>query len=128
MSEAEDPWSSQLEQELIYWVEGTLEYDLAVILKENLLLSDGEPAAADTALLIDDYCESEYLTSDPLMKFEDDRGMGSFLSGFYDVMFSFARLISYKDHGQEKLVRFLLELRRLPAKPYKIWNVCKSLL
>lgn len=59
------------------------------------------------------------------MKFLDDKGIGEFLTNFYELVFDLARLIPYDNSNQEKLVQLILELRKLPPKQFKIWKVCK---
>lgn len=129
MSEAvnagKKPWIAYLDKEASYWGEGMCESVLAIMLKD-LLLSDSDSTAADTARLIDNYYEQEFLPSDPLMKFLDDKGIGGFLTTFYELVFNLARLIPYNNSNQEKLVQLILELRKLPPRQLKIWEVCKA--
>lgn len=98
------------------------------MLKDFLLLPEGDSTtlAADTARRIDNFQQQEYLPSDPLMRFQDDQGMGGFLSAFYEVIFTLARLIPYNTGSfkQKKLVQLMLKLRKLPAREFKIWGVC----
>lgn len=60
MSEAanagKEPWVTQLDTEISGWDNETCEYDLAMILKELLLL-DEESTQADTAHKIDNFNE-----------------------------------------------------------------------
>jgi hypothetical protein len=65
----------------------------------------------------------KYLLSDPLLKF-NDKGIAGFLSILYDFVFDIAQLLSYNDSRKDTLVELVLELRRLPPKPFKIWEVC----
>ena len=127
MSEAastdKEPWITVFDDEINDWGKGTFDLSLAVMLKDYLLL-DSDSTAADTARHVHLFYEQEHLLSDPLMKFEDDQGMGAFLSGFYENVFTLARLIPYNSSNQEKLVRLLLELRKLPPRQFKIWEVC----
>ena len=127
MSEAtstdKEPWITVFDDEITEWGEGTFDHALGVTLK-GYLLSDGDSAAADTARQIHIFYEQEHLHSDPLMKYEDDQGMGAFLSGFYEIVFTLARVIPYNNSNQEKLVWLLLELRKLPPRQFKIWKVC----
>ncbi len=128
MSEAvnvgEEPWITQLDKEIdILGEEGSLDYDLAIILKQ-LILSDGDSTAADIARKIDNYYDQQFRPSDPLMRFEDDQGMGSFLFAFWQtVCISFARVIPYNNNNQEKLVQLVLELQKLPPRQFKISGV-----
>lgn len=122
-----EPWTTSFEKEISDWGEETSEYVLAHILKE-FLLSDGDSTAAETASRIAGVYDEDYLPSDPLMKYEDDKGMGGFLSDFYDVIFTLARLLPYHSSNQDKVVRVMVELRKLPPRPFKIWEVSHVLL
>lgn len=121
----EEPWITQFDDEINDLDEGAWEIDIARVLKQ-FLLSDGH-SSTDTARRIDDSYEQQFLPSDPLMKFKDDQGMEGFLSCFYEVVFTLARLIPYHSSMQEKLIELILELRKLPPRPSKIWKVCLRL-
>lgn len=121
------PWITQFDKEIIECGEGTSEHFLAKMLKD-FLLSDGDSTAADTARRIDDFYEQVYLPSDPLMKFEDGQGIGAFLVGFYELIFALARFIPYNSSDQDKLVRLIQELRKLPPRQLRIWEVCQVVL
>ena len=91
-----------------------------MILKE-FLLSDGK---ADIARKIDNFYDQELLPSDPLMRFEDDKGMQPFLFGFWQAVYiSIAKLIPYNNSNQEKLVQLILEFRKLPPRQFKISKI-----
>lgn len=127
MSEAvnigKEPWITQLDKEIDILGEGSLDYDLAIILKQ-LFLSDGDSTAADIARKIDNYYDQQFRPSDPLMRFQDDQGMGSFLFAFWEVVYiAFTRVIPYNNNNQEKLVQLVLELRKLPPRQFKISGV-----
>jgi len=66
-----------------------------------------------------------FLTADPLVKFKDDKGMEGYLWTLYQLIFDMGRLIPFNDTKQAKLVKLILELRNLPPKTFKIWNVCQ---
>ena len=119
---SQEPWFAYLEEEIVSCGEGTFECDLDNIMKD-FLISKCDPAAPETALRIVTYYWENYLPSDPLMKFEDDKGIAGFLNHLYELVFAMARLIPYNDSRQDMLVQLILELRKLPAKPFKIWNV-----
>ena len=108
-------------------MEGMSENFLAKMLKD-FLLSDGDSTATDTARLIDNFYGQVYLPSDPLMKFEDGQGIETFLVGFYELIFALARFIPYNSSDQDKVVQLMLELRKLPPKQLRIWEVCQVLL
>ena len=119
---SKEPWFAYLEEGIASCGEGTFECDLNNIMKD-FLISTSDLAALDTALRIDTYYWEYHLPSDPLMKFEEDKGIAGFLNHLYELVFDVARLIPYSDPRQDMLVQLILELRKLPAKPFKIWNV-----
>lgn len=132
MSEAvnvgKEPWITQLDKEIDILGNGTLEYDLAIILKQ-LFLSDGDSTAADIARKIDNYYDQQFRPSDPLMRFQDDQGMQSFLFAFWQAVYiAFARVIPYNNNNQEKLVQLVLELQKLPPRQFKLSGVSSFLL
>lgn len=107
---------------------GAAHEDPLLMMLKDFLLSDGDITAADTAHRINDFYTQEYFPSDPLMRFQEDRGMGGFLSGFWDAVFTLGRLIPYNSSKQEKLVQLILKLRKLPPRQFRIWKVCYVLL
>lgn len=122
-SAGKEPWITQLNQEIDFLGENTWEYDLAMILK-GLFLSDGDSDAADIARKIVNCYDQKFVPSDPLIRFRDDKGIQPFLFAFWQAVFiAFARIIPYNDSNQEKLLRFILELRKLPPRQFKIWEV-----
>ena len=92
-------------------------------LVKSLLLSTSETAARDTAAAIDAYYEKEFFPSDPLMRFEEDKGMTSFLLELWEIVFSLARVIPYDDDAQVTLVNLILELYKLPTRSHKVFDV-----
>ncbi len=90
---------------------------------KDFLLSEGHSTAVDTARRINSYYENDFLLWDPLLKYEEDKGMGEFLNGFYEVVFLFARLVPYDSPLQEQLIQLVLELHKLPPRKVKIWGV-----
>ena len=91
---------------------------------KDLLLSKSETAARDTAVAIDTYYEEEYFASDSLLRFEEDKGMTGFLLDLWEIVFPLAKVVSYKDDAQIKLVNLILELQKLPTRTHKIYKVC----
>jgi hypothetical protein len=84
-----DLWVSKFDGEIdYYWALGTAEHVVATMLKE-FLLSNGDTTAAGVALEIDSLYD-EYLKLDPLTRYEDDKGMESYIWGVYDVLFTLA--------------------------------------
>lgn len=120
---AATPWIQCLD-EILQENPDSSEARISKILRQMLsssLQDDFTPAEA--ARQIDDYYQNNYLPSDPLMKFQDDKGMGGFLSGLYEMVFDLARAIPHDDELQNCLVQFLIELTKLPTKEVKIWGV-----
>ena len=127
MSEAandgKEPWITEVDNEISGWDDETCEYDFATILKE-FLLSGGESTEADTARKIYDYYNQEFLPTDPLMRFQYDKRMQPFLFAFWQAAYiGFARFIPYNNSNQDKLVRLISELQRLPPSQFKISGV-----
>jgi hypothetical protein len=118
----EKSWIAKVDEELID-SDGTCEAVLAEIIKD-FLFSDGRSTASNTARRINSFYQNDYLLWDPLMRYEEDKGMVEFLTGFYEVICIFARLVPYNSPFQEQLVRLNLELRKLPPTKVKIWEVC----
>ena len=125
-STKEEPWLTNFELETGD-TGNTYEEDLAVILKDFILDSSADftTLGAMTARKIDTFYRQEYLTADPLMKFQEDKGLGGFLWVFYELVCTLAKLIPYNDitSKQDKLVTLLAELRKLPPQCVKIWHV-----
>lgn len=67
-----------------------------------------------------------YLPSDSLIKSQEDKGMAEFLSRLNNLVFGLALLIGYDDPRQDALLQVLVELRKLPPKPFKVWRVSLS--
>ncbi|KAJ9155244.1 hypothetical protein NKR23_g2103 [Pleurostoma richardsiae] len=53
----------------------------------RLLLSADVSATAEAALQVDEFYRDTYLPSDPLMRFEDDKGMAEFLATLWESVF-----------------------------------------
>jgi hypothetical protein len=125
VSNTPEPWIAFIDDEIEEYRE---QYpplsDLNKIVKE-MLLSQSDTAAADAARELDANYSTKYLTVDPLVRFKDDKGMESYLWTLYQLIFDMGRLISFNDSKQTKLVSLILELRNLPPKTFKIWNVCQ---
>ena len=119
----QEPWIVVFDEERNLSDESTHEAALGNIVKDFLLSDDKDAMAPNTAQRIQNYYDQEYLLTDPLLKFEDDQGMGEFLSVFYNIILLLARLIPYDNPTQQKLLLLVLELRKLPPKSFKIWQV-----
>lgn len=119
-ADSDQPWVVFLDGEI---ADPTSDQELAQVLK-RAFLSDEESAPAQAAQQIDALYEKEFLPSDPLMRFQDDKGMAGFLNNLYWFVTELALVIPYNHSGQDILVNILVELRKLPTKQFKIWNVC----
>jgi hypothetical protein len=122
-----EPWLVRFDTEIDEHGDRSCEFFFAEILKDFLLLPDGDATtlAANTAREIVEFREKDFLPSDPLMRFKDDQGWGGFLHAFYMTVFCLARLIPYHDScKQDKLVQLMLELRKLPPRKTNIWVSC----
>jgi len=74
--------------------------------------------AADAARKMDDI----YLNYFDF-KFERNERMGGFLWTLWELVFEISTIIPYNDDQQDLLINFIHELRKLPPKPFKIWDV-----
>ncbi|KAI9772821.1 MAG: hypothetical protein M1840_008703 [Geoglossum simile] len=115
------PWTGYLDGEMPATEADSVAHCLVQIIRDTSLSTD-ESRAAGAARRIDTYYRDEYLSSDPLLKFSDNKGMASFLNSLYELVFDVARLIPYRDAEQDNLIRVIVELRKLPPKAYKIWD------
>ena len=115
-------WMEYLDGEMATTEADPVTHCLAQIIRDTLLSTD-ESRAAGAAHRIDAYYQDEYLPSDPFLKFSDDKGMAGFLNSLYGLVFDVARLIPYRDALQDTLIQVIVELRKLPPKPCKIWDV-----
>lgn len=117
-----EPWIEFLDDEIVNADPDTPEHDLPKIFRQALL-SENESSPSETAKQIDTYYQETYLPSDPLLRFQDDKGMSGFLNSIYDLVFELATVIPYHHHLQNVLVEFIAALRKLPPKQCKIWDV-----
>ncbi|KAH8589746.1 hypothetical protein B0O99DRAFT_676542 [Bisporella sp. PMI_857] len=115
------PWLLFLEEE-INASEGPVARDIGAILR-SFLLSPSESTAMDTARLVNASYWEKLLLSDPLIRFQDDKGMGGFLNCLWELVFDIARRVSYNDPTQDYFIQFILELRKPLPKHFKIWEV-----
>ena len=123
---AEAPWIAKLNKYVDDMEDVDCEQMFAVILKDYLLCN-GAIEVADTARQIDSSYEERVLPPNPLMKFEDDEGMGGFLTAFWNAIFEIARIIPFDNSHQDQLVQVITELRKLPVKEFNIYHVCVPL-
>lgn len=126
MAQTEEPWLIKLHNE---WIssngseEGAVEHDFALIIKHLLL---GTICPVDAARVIDTYYWDRNLDSGPLFKYHPD-GVGGVEGALYEIILDAVELLSYNDNRQEDLAHLVLELHRIPPKPFKRWNVCPAL-
>ncbi|KAI9765889.1 MAG: hypothetical protein M1840_007030 [Geoglossum simile] len=113
-------WIEYLDGEIAATEADSVTHCLAQIIRDTLLSTD-ESRAAGAAGRIDTHYQ-EYLSSDPLLKFANDKGTAGFLNSLYELVFDVARLIPYRDALQDILVQLIVELRKLPPKRCKIWD------
>lgn len=117
-SPVEESWESKLKKDIADY-EDVFEHGLALTIEQFLC---SEITAVDAVKKIDEVYE-ELSQADPLMKYEDDKGMAGFLWGFYDVVINFASLVPHDNECQDRLIQLLQELMRQPTKKAKIWKV-----
>ena len=122
-----EPWIRYLDKEIAGAEQDDLvSYRLAKIIRESLLSTDGSQIVK-AAQQIDSYYRYEYLVSDPFLKFLDGKGTANFLGNLYVLLFDTAIYIPDEDPHQDTLIKLLIELRKLPQAPCKLWNVRCSL-
>lgn len=121
---SEQPWIAFLDAQLAASDPHPVEYSLFKLLR-SVLLSTDQAAIAEAAQQVDSYYHDEYLPYE--MRFEDDKGMGGFLNSLYELIYDLARLITFNNSLQGVLIQLIVELRNLPPKLLKIWNVCFSM-
>ena len=122
-----EPWIRYLDKEIADAEQDDLvSYRLAKIIRESLLSTD-ESQITKAAHQIDSYYRYEYLVSDPFLQFLDGKGTANFLGNLYGLLFDTAIYIPDEDPHQDTLIRLLIELRKLPQAPCKLWNVRCSL-
>lgn len=117
------PWIEFLDNVAEYYDPSNPQPNVLTILRQSLF-SSKDPSATIAAQQVDTYYQERYLSLDPLMPYQEDKGMGSFLHCLYESVFDLALRIPYNDDSQDVLVEFIAELRKLPPKQLKIWGVC----
>ncbi|KAI0384667.1 hypothetical protein F5Y04DRAFT_247527 [Hypomontagnella monticulosa] len=115
------PWVEFLDNIAENYGPSNPQKDVLDILRQTLFSSE-EPSPIAAAQQIDTYYQETYLLCDPLMRFQEDKGMGGFLHCLYESVFDLVLRIPYNHTSQDILVEFIAELRRLPPKQLKIWN------
>ena len=124
MAVVDRTWIPLFDEEMEYYYgSDSVEWILASELKAYVL-NESRPPAATMASRIQEIYQTEFLPADPLTKYLDDRGMESFLTNFYGILFTLARLIPYTSSIGDLLIEIIFELRKLPPLKVKIWEVC----
>lgn len=121
-SNTEEPWQALLYKEYTFCEKGSMEYDLGSMIKD-LLLSNDEDAAQATAHRVDAYYWEKNLDSGPLFVYQKDDPLFGFLSFFYQLIIDMVEQLRYDDSRQDKLVQLVIELSKIPPKPFTRWNV-----
>ena len=122
-----EPWLAHFEEEkYLSCPKGTVEHDLALIIKGMLLSDTGIDDAARTAAhQINAYYWARNLDSGPQFQYGiEDEPSYDFLSLLYSMIVRMAPFVSYSGNKQDKLVGLFLELHKVPRNPVKVWNVC----
>jgi hypothetical protein len=117
--EAQEPEGTTLDDEVADW-KGSFKYGIYLVLRGIISTTKSPAVAADEINAI----YEEFLQADPLLKFQEDKGMETFLGGFYDALLTNAVHTSYVSSAQSDLIELLVELRKLPLRKVKIWGVC----
>ena len=121
---ATEPWLTYIDDEVAQEDDPIILEILSAL--KDLLTSESETVAEDVAHCIDRCSSDTSLSVNPLVKFQEDKGMGSFLNSLWDAVFDVAEVVPYDDPRQDRLVNLIQELRKFPPRPFKINGVsCK---
>jgi hypothetical protein len=122
-----EPWLALFEKEYFFCEKGTVEHDVAAMLKDMLLSTDMSNAARTTAYQLNTYYWERNDASGPHFRWGNEKEtFPDFISFLYDIMFRVTPFLSYNDPRQDVIVQLFLELRNLPPNPVKAWNVCSN--
>ena len=116
------PWLVWIEAKVRHYGEDTVEASLLEIVKK-LLISDNEKAPTVAAHQIDEFYQKIFLPTDPLMRFEEDKGWTEFLNTLYTMIFDVVERVRWNDPKQDSLMNLITALRQLPPRPAKIYDV-----
>jgi hypothetical protein len=127
-STALESWKEELDQATRSNEENAITSNVPSILRSLVAANhqDSQGAAQEAAQRIDFDYWHVYLPSDPLLLGTEDKGMATFLTQLYELLFSVARLLHYDNTRQEVIVQLLVELRKLAPKHFTIWEVGDS--
>lgn len=90
----------------------------------DFLRSNKNNITARTALQITHYGEhGSFLDPESSRDDDNDEEIKEFLFMFYEEIFILGRIIPFNSFAQERLICLLLDLRNLPPKSVKIWDV-----
>lgn len=120
----EEPWLAHLNKEYLSCEEGSVEHDIASIMKDMLLSGDSKNATPTAAHRINTYYWDRNLDSGPLFRFQREEGTFDFLYLIYEIIIEgIAPFLPYSDSRHDALVQLVIELYRFPPRPVKAWNV-----
>lgn len=119
------PWEFYLLQLQLNEEPGTLwNSSLCAIFHDCLVTSPGvgKVKASEYAARIDDVYWKYYLPLDPLFQFKEDQILSSYLQHVWTIFIKLGKKISHDDPAQEKIVKLLKKLTRLPPTEVRIWE------
>lgn len=130
-----EPWLALFEKEYLCFERGTVEHDVASMLKD--LLSDtndddddddaAAAAAHTTAHQLNSYYWERNNASGPFFRWGNERDtFPNFVTFLFDIMVRVTLFIPYNDGRQNAILQLVRELRDLPPNPVKAWDVCSS--
>jgi hypothetical protein len=93
------PWLAYLDEDIVESGNDASYIELPNIMKD-MLLSASDATATEAVHRIDTFYSESYLSSDPLMRLQDDAGMAGFLSSVHSLIFDMGKLIPYSDRGK----------------------------
>lgn len=121
---ATEPWLNYIDDEVAQEDDPIILEILSAL--KDLLTSESETVAEGVAHRIDRCYSDTSLSVNPSVKFQKDKGMGSFLNSLWDAVFDVAEVVPYDDPRQDRLINLILELRKFSPRPFNINGVsCK---
>ena len=122
---SKEPWLTFFDKEYFCCEKGTVEHDVASILKNMLLSTDVNNAAHTAAYQLNTYYWERNNESGPFFQWGNEKEpFPDFISFLYDIIVRVTPFLSYNDASQNVIVQLVLELRNLPPNSVKAWNVC----
>lgn len=124
---SQEPWLALFDEEYFFCEKGTVEHDVASILKDMLLSTDMNNAAQTAAHQLNTYYWERNNESGPFFRWGNEKEtFFDFVSFLYDIIVRVTPFVPYNDARQDVIVQLVLELRNLPPNPVKAWNVCSN--